>query len=692
MGLEEGSNDRDETENALGNTIVKEATESYGQNGASGDDYECIYPPDCYSFISLHGPSLEDWKMFTLGLTVFFVQCALISMMWFSVLHPKWGTREEDNPGESNLAKVIAANASPVLQATQFIALLSYVMFTDASMTDITTAVETFPIYESNNGGSDDSKKIDDGKLWCHYLSCVLRCVQGAMAVAAAFLLVVTSDTAVDVVLNFAAVNFISELDNVAFQMALDGRYGRQIRMETKRIENRPLPSCMSPRDNRTRYKWTTRLLGVVLMGFMIAIYLAQNNIGVWRTNVIKVKFQGKDLEQYSGCYHRQQEGNLIETLRRDSYADNATTEENARFGYCGTERRWMLFKNRAGDHVSALDTCDLEEKKLAYSEQTDSFDIITGLKGGWYSAFGAPLNYYVMDLDGNDNDCFLLGNGECNADLNKLRFNYDDGDCCSATCSHPNCGKSAVVEAFNASNINAHGFSQCKDPSMVPITILLGDFRQSPTVRKIHNPNLRIECDGKVVLSLDVQKSMINGSQTILVKDSADCAMKIRNHSSYKDPMWFVDYSIFIGDKVNGSMKIIQDNSEITGNLGFSAIPECMLEKLSEQVDIFEIHNDVNAKLALEWVAKDKGKSNCEDPFFIERYGLSVVNFAAPMNDISEGVELWINSNPTCLWFTTECADGVPSDLSLSYLNLKGSLPKYVKLLTSFSTISMSE
>jgi hypothetical protein len=43
--------------------------------------------------------------------------------------------------------------------------------------------------------------------------SCTLRFTQGALATAAALLLVVTSSEVIDIVLNFTAINFISALD-----------------------------------------------------------------------------------------------------------------------------------------------------------------------------------------------------------------------------------------------------------------------------------------------------------------------------------------------------------------------------------------------------------------------------------------------------------------------------------------------
>eukprot|EP00536_Pseudo-nitzschia_multiseries_P008607 jgi/Psemu1/20836/gm1.20836_g len=115
----------------------------------------------------------------------------------FFVLHPDWGTKHDDNPADGVLSNIVAANASPVVQATQFLAILSYILFADASILDITAAVEAFPNF---------SKVANGDKVKCMVFSSMVRFLQGFLAMVAAFLLIITSNTAVEIVLNFSAV------------------------------------------------------------------------------------------------------------------------------------------------------------------------------------------------------------------------------------------------------------------------------------------------------------------------------------------------------------------------------------------------------------------------------------------------------------------------------------------------------
>jgi len=129
----------------------------------------------------------------------------------------------DDNPWDGSLADCIATKASPLLRWTQFMALITFVLFADSSMFDIITAVHTFPNFEL---------ATTDDKIWCIVLSCTLRFMQGGFATFVAFILVFTSDNVIDVILNFTVLNFISALDEVVFEFAKSGKYGH--RMEEK--------------------------------------------------------------------------------------------------------------------------------------------------------------------------------------------------------------------------------------------------------------------------------------------------------------------------------------------------------------------------------------------------------------------------------------------------------------------------
>eukprot|EP00536_Pseudo-nitzschia_multiseries_P014915 jgi/Psemu1/216239/e_gw1.787.18.1 len=631
-----------------------------------------VYAQDTYSFLSLHGP-FDQPIFFGIGMIVSLFQLSLILMMLLSVLHPHWGTKHDDNPADGVLPNIVAANSSPVVQATQFLAILSYILFADASILDITAAVEAFPNF---------SKVAKGDKVKCMVFSSMLRCFQGFMAMVAAFLLIITSDTAVEIVLNFSAVNFISHMDNVAFMLALSGKYGEKIAEEANRITNLQLPPCMSRRKH-ARFHFTLASLGVIFVAFIIGIIANQGNPNKWRTTVLRVEFNDEEFQAYTGCYEMDE---TLDSYKRDVYFLSDGDEETARFQYCIDERRWIL-------SASTTNACheDAKNYELAKSQKLDSFDILSGFDQGWISASGTPLDLFLMELDIEQaTACNLLGNGVCNGDFNHLALGFDGGDCCSFTCSDPVCGIDAVKGAFGVSNITANGFPNCTDPSMVPITIHLGNFTESEKDpwfyaegNPVDSPYLILDCEGKIVLSLDINKDMANHIETVHVSDRANCVLTVQNQTARENIIWHVDYSIFIGGTAADGRKIIEGNSKQVSSTQFFTIPECMIDTISVQADIFELYNTVDGREAWYWIVEDdSGNSNCYDEYLTERYGLSLLNYSAPIKGNGRS---WIDSNPTCLWSATKCEDLAPRELDLRQLGVSGTIPKFIHLLGSF-------
>ena len=71
-------------------------------------------------------------------------------------------------------------------------------------MSTICTAVETFPRFDTANN-DDKTRRV--------IFSCLLRFIQGGMAIFSSFILIVNSSNVIEIILNFTAVNFISNID-----------------------------------------------------------------------------------------------------------------------------------------------------------------------------------------------------------------------------------------------------------------------------------------------------------------------------------------------------------------------------------------------------------------------------------------------------------------------------------------------
>ena len=507
-----------------------------------------FYPADCYSFLSLYGP-LKNPKYFFFGLMVFAFQITFLLLMVVSVIDKRWSSQSDvDNPDAGidgftgMIAQFVPAQNSPLIRGTQIIAILAYVIFADSSLHDVATSVETFPSF---------SKRTETDKIGCIVFLCALRFTQGILAIVVTLVLILTSQTVIDIIINFTAINFISALDNAAFGLAQWGKYGPELQEQAIAIKTLPLPRCMSRKNKHIRYRYTVVPIAAILIIAIGCVIYFQEKGSRWSTGILRVQIGEADFQSYNGCYEKNDKAiGRWKGFRRKIYESFDDNDNSARFGYCMKERRWLLFK---GDGNNVCDYYNGTEA-LAHSAKTDSFDISTSFGESWYSSGNKPLEVYFAEHE-NEEDMrkhcgSFLKDGNCDLVFNNLAYEYDKGDCCSSTCTGLSCGIEALGNAFGSVNTFGDGFPDCKDPSMVPVTIRLSNFSSSrdPELLNLSDDNLRfiddhvpnfwkfdpvdilllLTCDGKRVLKIYVDKTMTNKTETVMVKDGADCTMMI--------------------------------------------------------------------------------------------------------------------------------------------------------------------
>jgi hypothetical protein len=308
-----------------------------------------------------------------------------------------------------------------------------------------------------------------------------------------------------------------------------------------------------------------------------------------------------------------------------------------------------------------------------------------------------------------------FLGDGNCDSFFNIVDYQYDEGDCCAATCNGLNCGRGNLVEAFETPVPTGDGYPRCQNPEMKPITILLNDVYLP--VRQVlgipegyegvngfseidpREPLLVLDCDNTPILMVSVSESMANKSETVMVADGTDCSLRIKNATSGPAYIWYVNYTVFHGDKISiesDPIVIVQTNSYEREVSYFRKIEDCVLTKLSEYIDISSVYTGTNPENeAIKWLMEDSsGYCSCDDEFFIECFALSVINFAAPMNVTYNGTQndgLWITRERVCLWKYVECIEGSVFNLDLGSLGLSGTISTSIGLLTSLHNIELS-
>jgi len=675
------------------------------------------YPDDCYSFMSIHGPK-EGYFWF--GFMVFMFQMTFFLLMICGVVTKKWSTSSvNDNPSLTLLAQMFPTDSSPLVRGSQIMSLLTYVIFADASMSDMITAIHTFPNFR---------RVTSRDKVWCMVISCTLRFMQGLLAMVVAIILVFISNDVIEVILNFTALNFISALDDVAFEFAKSGKYGILLEKEVKRIEELPLPVCMFRKYKSVRYLYTIiPLLITVIAIFIMIVSMQVGKLG-WDTQILRVQFGDTGLQDYSGCYQKLDGSKLY---KRAAYVKtDHNNDRDVRFDFCIDSHQWYL--HEGGELPNP---CKLKkEDVIIRSSETVNFDVSSLFNDGWYTPNGkmADLYFFVEKENVISESCgAFLNDGNCDAIFNNIDYNYDGGDCCAATCESSVCSIGGLENAFGSINTTGDGYSNCDDPGMVPLTIRLEGFTNSrdPKLLELSKENrtyieeswpsfwdeeptdarLSLSCDGTKILKFDVNDSMENQNETVMVSDGADCEIHIKNATSFNsdwsdDPLWYVNYTVYLGHEgmmTNSTSEtlILQEYSYDNSVVSFDIIPKCYFEKLSDHIDRMNVHmgNNPSSK-AINWLMRDESEeSDCKLEAFLTRYILSVLNFAAPIDPSISLNGLWIQEKEISRWPNILCiGDLAPKklgyfQLDLSDLGISGYIATEIGLLSNLASYDTS-
>ena len=209
------------------------------------------------------------------------------------------------------------------------------------------------------------------------------------LATIVVFRLVINTSDVIDIILNFTAVNFTSDFDDVAFELCQWGKYGPAFKKEADRIETLPAPPCIFRKYQHVRYRFTVVPICLFLIISLACITTKQYDLDTWLTTDLRIQFKDDPLRQdYNGCYRY-----LKWQSRRVLFESHEANLVHAKFGYCQEKKKWYLF---TGNKTQA---CYItQEEQVAYSSKTYTFDISTVFEKTRYSPTGTSLELYFFD------------------------------------------------------------------------------------------------------------------------------------------------------------------------------------------------------------------------------------------------------------------------------------------------------
>ncbi|CAJ1945977.1 unnamed protein product [Cylindrotheca closterium] len=240
---------------------------------------------------------------------------------------------------------------------------------------------------------------------------------QGLLGTVVSIQLIVYSDNIFDLLLNFTAVMFVSELDELVFYMARNGYLGIKSEKLAEKIQELEFGT-----QNRAG---VSGYMHVILFGLLVIagyIYFAVI-IGLQAGNTslpVYVKAEFGDsvdptLGLYSGCY-KMIPGPTWSS--RVTYKQVQTERGQGRFTYCYDDIRSWSFSPLS---VAEEDACEYPALQSA-EERPTSFDLLDAKGDQWKLPSGNPIQtFQLVEVDENrvDAECGeIFGGGDSEEEL----------------------------------------------------------------------------------------------------------------------------------------------------------------------------------------------------------------------------------------------------------------------------------
>ena len=252
------------------------------------------------------------------------------------------------------------------------------------------------------------------------------------------------------------------------------------------------------------------------------------------------------------------------------------------------------------------------------------------------------------------------VGNGRCDPYFNYKDFDYDGGDCCGATCE----GETCPAELDTAMGMEkgwlflgrpiatGYGFPECRDPSMVPITIV------SSSGIELYG-GLEIICDNKVHFTMRADILRYEVMETVYVNDGARCEVQFSDMYTVGWGRLNIIYNV--GSEYE--YKILQidlaDIETINWSSQFSVVSKCLLSEVLDfqTLDELELHYSPTAQ-ALFWMNQFVAEGTiCGSDVFKQQYAMALLSHSG-----------WFEPSRHCEWgsFVTCKQDQRISEISL--------------------------
>lgn len=257
---------------------------------------------------------------------------------------------------------------------------------------------------------------FEDATFWKYALSTTLRFLEGSASLFLIFILAVSSETVIDLLLNFTALEFVSQFDEAFFFLSRHGFMGLTCEEMAYTILRK---SYTVPRKRFDRsFKMTCMLgfLAALLSGWGAVIH--QQVQGRFLCHTVMVQFGDAlpELGTFSGLYDKSTKNLPPFSSKHVEYVGRHVGKQGqkAKIAYCGRIDAWTFNWDKS-DNSDDIDPCDWK----ARSSSTSAFDLTETVSAPWYfqNEFQREIllePFYLSCYDCEDQDEQCSGRGKC--------------------------------------------------------------------------------------------------------------------------------------------------------------------------------------------------------------------------------------------------------------------------------------
>ena len=320
-------------------------------DGEASEELEPALTEDCYSLIYTGSPQRPA---FYFAIVMFLFQLSIQILIMIDLT----------SQGDSNWAK-LPAGVDLQVEFAQILGLV-LIAITIAVTGDITIGLAMFldgydeSVLEKNPWATKST--------WA--MSSLFQIFVGTLMTSVFFLLLVQSTSTIGLMLNFAALAFVQEIDELAFQLGKRGYLGISISEDCARVSEH-----MIPKQKRKHRRLRPIVFCVLLITLIVPYFWLTKRRwdGDFVCQSVSLQFGDGFVFQYgylSGVFNLRKEKNYD---RRHVYQD---TQNRVKFAYCEDSGKWTLSFVAKSEKADKSNACSNHFMESAPTKTYDLLDL----------------------------------------------------------------------------------------------------------------------------------------------------------------------------------------------------------------------------------------------------------------------------------------------------------------------------